>query len=98
MIALALGWYLLAAPFAQALPIDQVRTDAPLSEWHMLRAFDTAWQCEAARRRWADSMLTDLKAIVADRSDPALGKTALVNMAALPDMILCVASDDPRLK
>ena len=103
------SWYLVAPPWFKPLPAPLL--DAPLSDWERVRAFDSAEACEAGRQEritrteanaWR-ALELDSKARRAGRSadvqkdmeDLALEATIEARWA---QALLCVASDDPRLR
>jgi len=102
------GWYLLAAP--QVGPYDEreetypswLGTNAPLSSWQHLGAYDSAQACEAAKREQGRIALDVFKGVQA-KADRATEYGAKWYANSRMYMIgltysRCVASDDPRLK
>jgi hypothetical protein len=86
--ALALvGWYLITPPFVgDPFYVDHT---ARLSEWKIESSYDTAEQCESARKR---------KSIGARLSRRILEPGSRAMMDAAQGYAQCVASDDPRLE
>jgi hypothetical protein len=84
--ALALvGWYLIAPPLINNDPARLV-SDAPISSWEIISAFDTAAECEQERTSLYDSY-------------PRYHDATLRKAAETRDhMLACIATDDPRLK
>jgi len=82
--ALALvGWYLMMAP---------TKGDVPLSGWTILESYDTAKECEKAKN---DHRPTDLTVLLQEyRNKP----DELPSNAKLYMSLLCISTDDPRLK
>ena len=77
------GWYLITPP--STLPPD-LSYKAPLHKWHIVRAFDTADDCEDSR----SSFFEDSRQKVAlNMLEPAYRDFMFAE---------CIASDDPRLK
>ena len=88
--ALALvGWYLMVPPpvLRSSLPVD---LGAPLSEWRLFSARDSAAECEQELVAFYKVAKTELIANPADQRD-RIQFYQLENSQ-------CVASDDPRLK
>jgi len=94
--ALALvGWYLMVPPLGWS---DSTRGavdfGAPLSTWFLSKSFDTAKECEHARKT---------KYIEASREEHKIPLSELQESPRLPILIedmfnSCIASNDPRLK
>jgi hypothetical protein len=82
-ITLALaGWYLIAPPPIKG-DLDHLATDAPVTDWQVIHAFDSAEECA--------KNLTLLRDFAA--KDPALPSG---NMRL--QMSFCIAADDRRIK
>jgi hypothetical protein len=101
--ALALvGWYLMVPPpaYKDGKPLVGVNLDAPLSEWTISRAFDSAAACEAQR---ADDV-TRLSRIMLKGAPPdafaSVASSKTVKWAVGYGLATerCIATDDPRLK
>ena len=85
--ALALvGWYLMVPP-----PIDRYhnRLNAPLSQWHVHSAWNSAGECDVARKGiWEDAKKRNF-----DPRDSAFDASVKEGIKAAQ----CISSDDPRL-
>jgi hypothetical protein len=108
--ALALvGWYLMLPPIVQG-PVTnpkcqqgfQTKASLPLSDWAVDGAFDTAKECEAARRQSQDESARDP---IEDRlAREGLSEDQLSNLCAHLVHVeqlaqaTCISTDDPRLK
>src|SRR5215469_8784673 len=98
--ALALvGWYLLVPPHPSATSVQNYDLNAPLAQWGIFRAFDTAAECEEAR---AD--LIKPQPSPSEMANIQLPPgTKLMTGKQLEDFIeyqshaQCLSSDDPRL-
>jgi|HubBroStandDraft_3_1064219.scaffolds.fasta_scaffold1822810_1 hypothetical protein len=88
--ALALvGWYLISPPFVgDPFYIDHT---AQLSEWKIESSYDTAEQCERARKRKSGDIGASLSGRILEPGSRAMMDAAL-------GYLQCVASDDPRLE
>jgi hypothetical protein len=102
--ALALvGWYLMVPPG----PLDHRRFDAPLWQWPMLRGFDSASECRACQR-WFEADAK--KKVEAGKKEIDAAKSVdeverikpdalrKADIADTENALLCIASDDPRVK
>ncbi len=86
--ALALvGWYLMTPQISGDY---RVLNDSPLAEYHEEAAYDSAAECETAKRRLLDFAKKTL-------NDPKTDKLWEAKAKSLFDGV-CVSSDDPRLK
>jgi hypothetical protein len=84
--ALALvGWYLVLPPMNSWKGLPWIDRNAPLSKWQQRAAFNSAKDCEVARKKHE----TDFALAV---------KSANHISSPIDDGARCVASDDPRLK
>jgi hypothetical protein len=106
--ALAGGWYLVLPPAGKDNTVD---AGAPLKEWHVAAAFDTARECQGAyevfqAKAKQEVAAWDAKAQTIARSN----KDDNTKRAELGDVFdhrywadqvvpraTCIASDDPRL-
>ncbi|SRR5712691_4301126 len=79
------GWYLMLPPFKQEEPM----TDAPFTQWRQGAAFDSASECEAARKRVVDEAKADADAGRGEHHTAVFRGFLHSN---------CVSSADPRLK
>lgn len=87
--ALALvGWYFISPPFDQN---HKPLTEAPLSEWHQWRSFDTSADCEAYKQ----ATMTKAENGAYDSVSGSENRPLFVGNL---EHSLCVATDDPRLK
>lgn len=91
------GWYLMIPPIKSAFPMSDIEKyketlypdpDQPISKWQTFRVFDTAKECDSEMQRiyaqgWA---LKDSK------------KQKDIEKFISWTSVVCVASDDPRLK
>jgi hypothetical protein len=75
------GWYLIAPPPING-DLNRLATDAPIRDWQVIHAFDSAGECANNL-----SLLRDFTA-----KDPAVpsGNLRL-------QMSFCIAADDPRM-
>ena len=87
--ALALtGWYLMIPPAIEEHSNHRLYTKAaPLSQWQMLKSFDTAKECEGA----VEALAKPLRAAIDQQQHLSLDDMR-------PLYARCFASDDPRLR
>jgi hypothetical protein len=106
--ALALvGWYLMILPLDHSE--EHFLVDAPLSQWRMTYALDSANECE----RWLNDLRNDAKKDENEKlhtwfdakkagREPTDSQTQEVakslSIAVASGQMMCIASDDPRLK
>jgi hypothetical protein len=105
-VALALvGWYLMVPPVAdRAFELSQPRLiegSAPLSDWDIRRAYDTADECEKAnwemRKPAMDGILKKLRANEKSlKGESSTERIRRIDMAR-ESSAKCIATDDPRL-
>jgi hypothetical protein len=106
------GWYLMAPPIRPGWHFDRdwrltdrpwVHSNLPLSRWDVLKSYETAMECEAAKSKICDDWLS-IRA-----TDQILGYDGPGCQAAEPDRsdlvevirneyLMCIATNDPRLK
>ena len=90
--ALALvGWYLMVPPTSTD-NLYRIRTELPVRNYWQHSAYDSAAECEAAKKPLADQFRTN-----AERG-PNIMKRWWEAKAESIASALCVSSDDPRLK
>jgi hypothetical protein len=88
------GWYLMVPPLPDDSTKSLVDFGAPLSTWFLSQSFDTAKECENARKK---------RYVEASREERKIPLSELRTSPRLPILIQdmfnsCVASNDPRLK
>jgi hypothetical protein len=94
--ALALvGWYLMVPPIPQD-PLLLADPTPPLAVWFLKQSFDTAKECERARR--AEDHEAELE--MHDIAKAHAIETQIERVQILMQSIFsqCIATDDPRLK
>jgi hypothetical protein len=99
--ALALvGWYLMVPPVTPEGLTDPnatlVNGKAPISQWIIFRAYDSADQCQQERRSGQLALVDAIRAnpeLLIDRAQFGLKAMDLLKRGASQ----CIASDDPRL-
>jgi hypothetical protein len=92
-VALALeGWYLMVPPYVNR----KLNTDAPLSNWEVYVATDSADKCEDSKietlKMLGREKITGKDSAVTERGAKAIAMGFQLSHAQ------CIASDDPRLK
>jgi len=86
--ALALvGWYLMVPPHLTDTTFD---SKAPLSEWSVYAAFDTAVACDGAQASEEQGRKSKVAANPNNAAFKSLVKSLLSSQ--------CIATEDPRLK
>ena len=101
--ALALaGWFLMVPPIAdRAYDISQVRViegDAPLSNWVIKRAYDSAEECEKVREELRNrSVPIVLKQALFNHKDANSAERIQTIDNVQNGIAECIANDDPRL-
>jgi len=98
--ALALvGWYLMVPPVAdRAYDLSQPRLiegSAPLSDWLIRRAYDTADECEKAKEELRKD---GWPRIVSSRKDSNTTERIWSIDKVQESTAECIETDDPRLK
>jgi hypothetical protein len=88
------GWYLMVPPLPADSTKGLVDFGAPLSTWFLSQGFDTAKECEHARKKTY---------VEAEREERKIPLSQLRTSPRLPAIIQemfnsCIASNDPRLK
>lgn len=92
------GWYLMVPPLGVDTKVESMRGGvdfgAPLWTWFLSESFDTAKECEHARKE---------KYVEASREERKIPLSELRTSPRLPILIedmfnACIASNDPRLK
>jgi hypothetical protein len=83
--ALALvGWYLMTPPLTKT---GDVNLEAPLAQWKITNSFDTAIDCR-----------TVLLQVQGYLPNPETGKKGPITTNPRQTNLVCIATDDPRLK
>jgi|GEM_PF-1265121 hypothetical protein len=83
------GWYLMVPPIRE----KEVRTEAPLRQWHKLDAFDTAGQCNDAKRGLVMELFQQQsKARAAGQPADEIAGLELNSLSAM--LSRCVAASD----
>ena len=103
--AAALGivsWFLIVSPTAdRAYDISQPQTiqgDAPLSDWVIKRAYDTAEECEKAREELRSRSLQIVAKQARSEHNDANGTDRIQTIDNVQILTAhCIAPDDPRL-
>jgi hypothetical protein len=90
------GWYLIAPP---AKNDNDLRYNAPLSQWTIEHVFDSAVECDVVRTRWRWHAKKIMDAVLDPKQtlSPADGRLSIARVRQL-EACECIASDDPRLK
>jgi hypothetical protein len=99
--ALALaGWYLMVPPVTPEGLTDPnatlVNGKAPISQWVIFRAYDSADQCQQERRSGQRALIDAITAnpeLLTDRAQYGLRAMELLKKGGAQ----CIDSDDPRL-
>jgi hypothetical protein len=94
VVALALtGWYLMTPPINKSNDSFEPAYDAPLSQWTIVSAFDTAAECQRAKPEQIPIVGETISKF--PKTNPPAMNMALVKAAA---SATCIATDDPRLR
>ena len=94
--ALALaGWYLMSPPISYPATKGLSDKDAPLSTWYLQRSFDSAEECERARRKADDEASRKIHGLAESHS---IIERQQAQILALDKLDRCVETDDPRLE
>jgi len=90
------GWYLIVPP---AQNDNDVRYNAPISQWTIEHVFDSAVECDVARTRWRLRAKRIWDAIVDPKQNlsPADGRLSIAQLRQL-EACECIATDDQRLR
>src|SRR5689334_3502296 len=84
-----LGWYLIAPPYHRV----EMSVRAPLSQWQIIAAFDTAADCESARGSLIESNADDAR-----QGRFYFDPESKQPITTFSELFRCIATDDPRLK
>jgi hypothetical protein len=94
------GWYLMVPPVTPEGLTDPnatlVNGKAPISQWVIFRAYDSADQCQQERRSGQLALVDAIRAnpeLLTDRAQYGLMAMELLKKGGAQ----CIASDDPRL-
>lgn len=94
------GWYYIVPPLSQAPTATETgrfNANAAPSQWAQMGAFDTAQECERARRAKETEHLEILKTLhQEDKENISVKMRTLISASILSGR--CIASDDPRLR
>jgi hypothetical protein len=91
-VASAQGWYLMVSPFTPVPP--KLLDSTPLAQWNHDGAFDTAAECEAAKRARADFTLDRLNRAGGPETEQ-YALSAVLYLRA--ESAVCISAADPRL-